>query len=84
MPQNKPRPYSTLVNGRIVWVAPGENPPPARKVRTRLETDDEFRRRIQIAKGWAGVYATHTGQQLDAVAKHWDIAPRKLIDEIEP
>lgn len=80
---NKPRPYSTLIDGRIVWVAPGEAPP-AKAKRTRLETDDEVRARLSAwarSSGYVGDYSWLLGNELDDHLKHVGLPARQFVEE---
>lgn len=66
-----------------MWVYPGETPPGAApKVRSRLETDDEVRARITVARPWWGSsQVAYSGQKLDNMLKNIGLPPRKVIDE---
>ncbi len=79
---NRQRAYQTLRGGRMVWVYPGETPPPA-KLRSRQETDDEVRARIMLDRPWwtREEMARHSGPALDRMLKNLALPPRKIVDE---
>lgn len=96
--ERAPRPYSTLRDGKIVWVYPGESladrlngrvRDAKLKFRSRLETDDEVRarldaeikRRRQAEPWWIWFYPRNTSKDLDAELKGLGLPPRQMIDE---
>lgn len=79
-----PRPYSTLTpDGRIVWVTPSD-PPPARKLRSRMENDDEVRARIRAAGHLPFGLSSVSGAVLDSYLKMYGLTPRACVDEVDP
>jgi hypothetical protein len=84
---NGPRPYSTLRDGKIIWVVPEVNQLGPKK-RSRLETDDEVRARIKA--GWrAWTYwdpvpdlRKYGSKELDNLLKVKGLEPRKVVDEV--
>jgi hypothetical protein len=75
---NRPRPYSTLRDGRIVWVTPEEHAAGGRARRAHLETDDEVLRRIRGAG--RGAVANCTAKCLDKTLEYWSMPPRQYVD----
>jgi len=83
------RPYSTLRDGKIVWVYPGEALPAA-KVRSRLETDSEVRTRLnaEIKRRraadpfWLWFKQPGSGKDLDADLKELGLPARQMVDEV--
>lgn len=75
---NRPRPYSSLVNGKIVWVSPEERGAGPRK-RSRPENDDEVRARLLRGAGWT-VSANVTSEYLDELLKDAGLKPRGYVD----
>lgn len=81
---HRPRPYTTLRNGQIVWVTPEEHAA-GKPTRSRLETDDEVRVRIR-AKGWTYWDPTPDvrnmrGKVLDEALKRYNLPPRAWLEE---
>ena len=84
---NKPRPFSSLRDGKIVWVTPEEHAT-GKRVRSRSETDDEVRARIKA--GWtAWTYwdpvpdlRKYSSKELDNLLKVKGLPARKFIDEV--
>ena len=67
--------YHTLRDGKLIWICDDEpTEPMRRKVRSRLETDQELRKRvIETAKvrgvtGWDPVYSPNTLKHLSGDA----------------
>lgn len=79
---NKPRPYSRYnpVTQRVEWVAPVERGVSAPK-RSRLENDDEVRKRLQVHFGSGWGRAVH-GATLDEWLKSCQEPPRHYVDDI--
>lgn len=80
-----PRPYSTLRDGKIVWVTPEEHAGGNLK-RSRLESDDEVRRRIKASIQWSywnpcPDLAAVKGKELDKRLTIFVLPPRQFIDE---
>jgi len=82
----EPSAYSRLNNttGKIEWVYPGDKPSgaPVRRVRTRLETDDEVRIRLHNASQHISA-GKLSGRQLDDLLLAWSLELRKWIDEVQ-
>lgn len=76
----KPRPYSRYnpATGRVEWVAPPE-PGRQRRLRSRLETDDELRARFDRYDR-ERTRRLH-GAELDAFVKREGHPPRRFLDE---
>lgn len=79
VPDNKPRPYSTLRAGRIVWVTPEEHAA-GKPRRTRLESDDEVRARFKAAGRYG--YPGLSAKALDGQLEYWGMPPRAFIEDI--
>lgn len=77
----KPTPYSTLRDGRIVWVYPEPAGKSKKKLRSRPETDDEVRKRLLKAGLWH--YPMSSSKELDAQLEYWKLPPRGFVDEAE-
>lgn len=77
-PNNRPRPYSTLHRGRIVWVAPADSTLSPR-LRSRRENDDEVRARLKVVVGLT--YSKYSGKELDEQLKYWGLPARGWVDE---
>lgn len=75
----KPRPYSTLRDGRVVWVTPEEHATIGKAGRVRLENDDEVRLRL-VRAGHSG-YKSYKGKDLDDWLRYWSMPPRQYVDE---
>lgn len=76
--ERAPRPYSTLVDGRIIWITPEEHAS-TKRVRSRSENDDEVRARFR-ARGLY-TYPNLKGKALDAQLDYWNMPPRGFVDE---
>ena len=70
-----PRPYSTLRDGKIVWVTPEEHSATGPMKRSRLETDEEVLKRTSRDFRWA------KGPALDAVIQRSGYPKRCWVDE---
>lgn len=84
---NRPRPYSTLRGGQIIWVYPNEAQPVNSRGRSRLESDAEVRARLRA--GWG--YTTYWdpmpdlryifGKELDKLLKSRALPERQWFVE---
>ena len=86
IPSSDPRPYSRFNprTGQVEWVEPSA-PAPGRNVRTRMENDDEVRRRL-IAAGlpWSKDQSGLRGRYLDKLLRLAGLPERHLVEEVEP
>lgn len=83
-PDIGPRPYSTCTpDGQIVWVMPSD-PKPARKLRSRLENDDEVRARIRAAGHTPFGLSSARGNILDDYLRLYGLTARACVDEVQP
>lgn len=87
--ERAPRPYSTLRDGKIVWIYPGETAP-TKKVRSRPETDGEVRARIDAAVKarrkadpfWIWYREPgRSSRELEIDLRDLGLPPRQMIDE---